>query len=266
MKKFWILLTSLVIINWLSFTFAFDNAEELVSSLANWTNLETLINENWTAIDNNIEIDENTTDIIDPTDLIKAISENISNLAHTTSDMKFDWFLPGDTKEILSNWFSRELTNAYNFAHQFWITTQSSIANANMNWWLNRIAMAKMLAEYATNVLWLEYEDNWNCYFADISESTASSYNDGACKAYYLWIMWKNMPNNNFRPFDWVTRAEFATALSRLLFDTPDWKDFYYTTHLDKLFDEWIISNTNPNLQEVRWYVMLMLMRAVSNE
>ncbi|MBQ5944853.1 S-layer homology domain-containing protein [bacterium] len=26
------------------------------------------------------------------------------------------------------------------------------------------------------------------------------------------------MPNNNFRPKDLVTRAEFATALSRMLF------------------------------------------------
>ena len=30
------------------------------------------------------------------------------------------------------------------------------------------------------------------------------------------------MPDNKFRPFDLVTRAEFATALSRMLYSTPD--------------------------------------------
>jgi hypothetical protein len=30
------------------------------------------------------------------------------------------------------------------------------------------------------------------------------------------------MKNNNFRPNDEVTRAEFATALSRMLYNTED--------------------------------------------
>jgi hypothetical protein len=30
------------------------------------------------------------------------------------------------------------------------------------------------------------------------------------------------MPNNKFRPDDEVTRAEFATALSRMLYQTSD--------------------------------------------
>jgi hypothetical protein len=74
--------------------------------------------------------------------------------------------------------------------------------------------------------------------------------------------MWQNMPNNSFRPYDLVTRAEFATALSRLLYWTKDWSDFYYSTHLQKLRREWIITNADPRMHEVRWYVMLMLMRS----
>lgn len=164
--------------------------------------------------------------------------------------------------DILDNWFTRELNEAYNFAYDYGITTQGSIYSANMNWWLDRISMAKMLSEYAVNVLWLSYDTSRSCYFADISQSISQAYNDWACKAYYLGIMWQNMANNNFRPFDTVTRAEFATALSRLLYGTPDWWDVYYSTHLSKLYDEWIISNTNPSLLEKRWYVMLMLMRS----
>jgi hypothetical protein len=36
----------------------------------------------------------------------------------------------------------------------------------------------------------------------------------------------------------------------------------YYSTHLAKLKSEWIISNDDPNLKEVRGYVMIMLMRS----
>jgi hypothetical protein len=43
------------------------------------------------------------------------------------------------------------------------------------------------------------------------------------------------MPKNKFRPFDTVTRAEFATALSRLKYHTDDGKDVYYSTHINLL-------------------------------
>ena len=46
-----------------------------------------------------------------------------------------------------------------------------------------------------------------------------------------------NMPDNKFRPNDEVTRAEFGTALSRMLYSTPDGKP-YYSTHLAKLKSE----------------------------
>jgi hypothetical protein len=86
-------------------------------------------------------------------------------------------------------------------------------------------------------------------------------YDYGVTNACKLWIMWINMPDNKFRPNDTITRWEFATALSRLLYNTVDWNP-YYETHLRKLKSEWILSNTDPNMRETRWYVMLMLMRS----
>jgi hypothetical protein len=80
--------------------------------------------------------------------------------------------------------------------------------------------------------------------------------------AYQLWIMWINILDNRFRPFDLVTRAEFATALSRMLYKLADWNP-YYVTHMAKLKEEWIITNDNPEMFEIRWYVMIMLMRSV---
>ena len=47
-----------------------------------------------------------------------------------------------------------------------------------------------------------------------------------------------------------------------MLYGLEDWTDAYYSTHLAKLKTEWIITNDNPELQELRWYVMLMLMRS----
>ena len=66
-----------------------------------------------------------------------------------------------------------------------------------------------------------------------------------------------------FRPFDLVTRAEFGTALSRMLYGTADGEGAdWYSTHLAKLMDEKIITNDNPQLKELRGYVMIMLMRS----
>jgi hypothetical protein len=47
-----------------------------------------------------------------------------------------------------------------------------------------------------------------------------------------------------------------------MLYGLKDWNP-YYVTHLSKLKSEGIISNGDPNLQEKRWYVMLMLMRSI---
>jgi hypothetical protein len=49
-----------------------------------------------------------------------------------------------------------------------------------------------------------------------------------------------------------------------MLFSTPDGNP-YYITHLAKLKEEKIITNDNPDMQELRGYVMLMLMRSAMN-
>ena len=158
-----------------------------------------------------------------------------------------------------SDSYSPELQDAYQFAFQNSITTMDSIDKANMNGWLTRIAMAKMLANYAMNILGKKPANTIVPKFLDVSEKLDDDYNWAVTLAYQLGIMWLGI--DKFRPNDWVTRAEFATALSRMLYETADGNP-YYTTHLAKLKSEWIISNDNPNLQEKRWYVMLMLMRS----
>lgn len=167
-----------------------------------------------------------------------------------------------DTLKFNPN-YSDEMNKAYQFSRYFKITTKNSIKDANMYGWLNRVAMAKMLTNYAENVLGIDdFDTSRNCTFKDVSVALDKEYNNWVTKACQLGIMWVNAKDNNFNPYWTVTRAQFATALSRLLYWTKDWTDNYYSTHISKLYREWIITKTDPTLKELRWYVMLMLMRA----
>ena len=135
-----------------------------------------------------------------------------------------------------------------------------------MNGKLTRIAMAKMLSQYAINVLWQKPANIVTPKFNDVTDKQNSDYDDWVTLAYQLWIMWQNMPNNKFRPNDEVTRAEFATALSRMVYHTSDGEykstPKYYIHHIEKLVKEWIITKDDPSMKELRWYVMIMLMRS----
>jgi subtilisin family serine protease len=175
----------------------------------------------------------------------------------------FSWYNNQNPASILSNWYTVEFNNAYEFAHRVWITTTNSIEKANMKWSLTRIAMAKMLSNYAINILWKKPSNSVVPNFPDVSQKMNDDYWWAVTLAYQLWIMWKWV--NKFRPNDVVNRAEFGTALSRMLYWTEDGVWNYYSTHLNKLYKEWVISNTDPDLKELRWYVMIMLMRSAKN-
>ena len=162
--------------------------------------------------------------------------------------------------------YSFEQNQAYQFSYVNWITTKSVMRDVMMNKKLTRIEMAKMLSYYAMNVLQKEPDiSKWTIKFKDVSLKMNEEYNNAVILAYQLWIMWQNMPNNKFRPKDEVTRAEFATALSRMLYHTLDGEykstPKYYAHHMERLLKEWIITKDEPKMKELRWYVMIMLMR-----
>ena len=169
------------------------------------------------------------------------------------------------------NWIepTAEFKEAYDYARKIWVTTKTSIEDADIYSYLTRIQMAKILSNYAINVLWREPDiSKWMINFADVTNKMDKQYDDWVTLAYQLGIMWINMPNNEFRPNDIVTRAEFVSAFSRMLYWTSDWKyeftNKYYTNHMKKLKQEWIVNNTSPDMKELRWYVMIMLMRSVN--
>ena len=170
-----------------------------------------------------------------------------------------------DPQAVQANGYTNEMNAAYEFAYANGITTMESIEEAQMEEGLTRIAMAKMLSQYAINVLGKSPADVEVPNFVDVTSDLDAEYDNWVALAYKLGIMWINMPGNKFLPFEYVTRAQFGTALSRLLFGIEDGEDAYYTTHLAKLKEAWIITNDDPTLEELRGYVMLMLYRSAND-
>lgn len=207
--------------------------------------------DNWTKTENNDNVGKT---------LNNSVSNN--NRINWAKKIRYNEWNPN---EILSNWYSREYNNAYVFSYINWITTTPTIEKAKMDSHITRIAMAKMLSYYAINVLWMKPDaSKWTIKFNDVTAKQNSDYDNAVTLSYQLWIMGQNIKDNNFRPNDTVTRAEFATALSRMLYWIEDWKwnVKYYEPHITKLYNEWIITNTNPKIKEKRWYIMVMLMRS----
>ena len=158
--------------------------------------------------------------------------------------------------------YSQELQDAYNWAHENGVTTMDSIDNANMYGAITRAQMAKMLSVYAEEIQGKTPDTSKACTFSDI-DSVKGDLHDFIIESCQLGIMGQGI--SAFRPYDTISRAEFGTALSRVLWGneyeggTP-----YYAKHLDALKAAGIMTQIdNPeNRDEVRGYVMLMLMRA----
>ena len=192
-----------------------------------------------------------------------------ANTTSNTEEINLGWKVSEEsttaTEETSTpdNGYSKEFNDAYTWAFKNGITTMSPIEKADMNAPLTRIAMAKMLSQYAINVLG-KAPDTTKVVpnFPDVSAELDAQYNSWVTLAYQLGIMWLNI--DNFRPNDLVTRAEFGTALSRMLYGLADGEWAYYETHLAKLMEEKIITVDTPDLQELRGYVMIMLMRSAN--
>ena len=192
--------------------------------------------------------------------LNSSINRNTSNIKWVP--IKWSWYDYWNAQEVQLNWFTREKNNAYKFAHQYWMTTYSSIELANMEWPITRAAMAKVIAKFAKNIMWLQPDKSKSCYFSDVTEDLDRKYSNWITEACQLWIMGINI--TKFKPYDNIIRAEFWTILSRLLFSNSDW-DPYYEPHLRSLSSRGIITNPDPFKIEKRGNVFLMLMRATQS-
>lgn len=157
--------------------------------------------------------------------------------------------------------YDAELEWAYNYAYNVGITTMTPIENANMNGKLIRAHMAKMMSNYATEILELTPDTSKVCDFDDIQDQNEELkwFIIQSCQ---LWLMWVGI--DSFDPEWTVTRAQFGTVLSRAIYwEINNWWEPYYINHLNALKSDWIMNKIdNPSMNEIRWYVMLMMKRA----
>ncbi len=166
--------------------------------------------------------------------------------------------------------YPEEIIDAYTWAKSKDITTIQTLDEAMPDGVVKRWHLAKMVVNYATNILWREIpekipsECRWNDNRKDWESEEIKDY---AVKSCALWLMWLDMPK--FLPNLDVTRAQFGTIMSRLLW----WKKYawwtpYYRKHLNALKENNIMTQLeNPeNRVELRQWVWLMLMRSAENK
>lgn len=176
--------------------------------------------------------------------------------------------------------YSDEQKWAYLYSYIYWITTKCPIQSADLDGYLIRSHFAKMISEFSVNVLGRKPEKwkTWCDKFDDINK-LSTELHDLVITSCELWLMWLEpdwqTPSKSFNPDDVVTRAQFGTVLSRLLFwdmynvkDEPsrnNAKVARYEDHLAALKEYGIMTQINgdwPNYLEKRGWVMIMLQRS----
>jgi hypothetical protein len=190
---------------------------------------------------------------------------NIKKMFTTLSAMvvAVSMTLPGAS--VFGATYSAELQGAYDWAYSKGVTTMSNIDSANMYGAITRAEMAKMLSVYAKEVLGKTLDTSKACTFTDI-DSVKGDLHDFIIESCQLGIMGQGI--TAFRPYDTISRAEFGTALSRVLWDkTYEGGTPYYASHLNALKAAGIMNQiaNAESTKEVRGYVMLMLQRSETN-
>ena len=172
---------------------------------------------------------------------------------------------------ILGSRYSKEFNDAYIWTYGFNITTIASIQEANLEGPVYRAHLAKMISQYAINVLKKIPNTGMHCEFSDM-KLFSSELQTAAIRACQLWLMGlkpNGTPDTKFSPSAEVTRAQFGTTLSRLLYGSgnnsiaPNTQR--YEKHLQALKTAGIMNKiTSPFMDEIRGNVFLMLMRSAS--
>lgn len=165
--------------------------------------------------------------------------------------------------------YSDDLKDAYAYSYDLGITTQSSIENADMLGTLKRAHMAKMMVQFAKEVKpTLEADTSKECNYSDIGNQTTEmkDFIVDACQKNLMGVNPDGTAKEAFNPNGVVTRAEFGTVLSRVLYgDANEGGTPFYAEHLNALKDAGIMTKIdNPNSLELRGRVMLMMMRSAN--
>ena len=166
--------------------------------------------------------------------------------------------------------FGQEQIDAYKWALENGITTMKTVEEARLDDPLTRAELAKMMVVYIQKVLKKDPVVTWDVNYPDVKVEEIWDLVDYVKLAYQYQIMWINAdgtPIELFNPHGIVSRWEYATVFSRVLFGAKFNKEGadFYTNHLEALKTAWILTNTLPSIQEMRGWVMLMMYRSSQN-
>ena len=166
--------------------------------------------------------------------------------------------------------FGQEQIDAYKWALENGITTMETVEEARLDQPLTRAELAKMMVVYIAKILEKQPVLTGDVNYQDVKAEELGDLAGYIKLAYQYQIMWINAdgtPIDFFNPNGIVSRWEYATVFSRVLFGSlfnKEWEDFY-TNHLKALEAAGILSNTEPTIQEMRGWVMLMMYRSSKN-
>lgn len=163
-----------------------------------------------------------------------------------------------------------ELQIAYQYAFLHNITTMS-YTNARLGDPVTRGELAKMIVNFAKNVLGKTGNTQKVCAFSDNIYGTKEdkSFIIQACQMGLMGLKSNGATvNETFNPTWIVSRAEFGTVFSRLMYgaihnSTVHSSAPYYENHLKALQRDGIMKKIDqPENKEQRGFVMLMMMRS----
>jgi len=192
------------------------------------------------------------------------------NNSANDDELEFRWEVVepqvADSCSIEWSTLSDEENQAYLWACENWMILADNVMKANFASPLTRAELDKMMSVYAKQLLGRSYVINENVSYPDVDNSLwdLPYYIQEWYKLQIMWIHANGSALTKFMPKLLVTRWEFATVFSRVLYGNLYNIDGanYYEKHLQVLKDAGILTNTNPSLVEARGWVVLMLYRS----
>lgn len=152
---------------------------------------------------------------------------------------------------------STDFINAYNWADNLGILEDQAIDCFNLNDEISNIDAASLINNYAKNILNHEIDSTKDCTFIE-SEWLTESQMEIILESCQLWLIEENDNIDYTNPSNIAT---LSPLISRILWnDRYDWWNPYYVSHLNALTTAWILTNNDPEYNELKWDILVTLM------
>ena len=169
-----------------------------------------------------------------------------------------------------------EANKSYCFAFTIWATTKQTLEEAQYNREIRRSELAKMVSQYEVQILQKKPDEGKACHhYSDVTSryKALDQYITEACELGLMWVDNNGDQVFHFRPKDLVTRGEYMTVVSRMLYgnkydisDDEKWKVPFYQYHMDTLVSEGIFNHRLPEIEVQRYMVFYTLYRLANQK